>query len=207
MLHWIDLLIGHLGPARRTALVLVAANLLPLLLVIAGLWSLQQVMLLYWLENAVIGLWNVAKMLRSGSPPFVLRLFLACFFTAHFGIFFVVHGIFLMLLPEVADRTQQHRTAALGVACAAGQLVADGACPGLFAWLFGLAFPFRPRRLALGQQRPADDETLRPGDTAASDAAGLGIRHPPPWRKPGAAGVAGADENRPRSRPACVVAS
>lgn len=101
MLHWIDLLISQLGPARRTALVLVAVNLLPLLLVASGLWTLQQVMLLYWIENGVIGLWHLSKILVSGWPQFSLRLFLGVFFTVHYGGFFLVHGIFLMFFLKL----------------------------------------------------------------------------------------------------------
>lgn len=102
MLHWIDLLTGYIGPARRTVAVLIAANLLPLLLVASGLWSLQQVMLLYWLENGVIGLWSVAKILRSGFPPmFSFRLFMAAFFCVHFGGFFVIHGFFLIIFLQL----------------------------------------------------------------------------------------------------------
>ena len=104
MLHWIDLLTGYIGYTRRTVAVLVLANLLPLVLVATGWWSLQQVLLLYWIENGVVGFWNVVKILGSGTPPVSVRLIISAFFTVHFGGFFVIHGVFVMYFLKLPIR-------------------------------------------------------------------------------------------------------
>lgn len=80
---------------------LVVANLVPLAAVLSGRWSLFSVMFLYWAENAVIGGYNVPKILlaRGGRPAHLLeRLPLALFFTVHYGIFWFVHGVFVFVL-------------------------------------------------------------------------------------------------------------
>lgn len=96
MLLWIDWLAAFLHRSKRTALLLIAVNMLPLVLVFAGLWDLQRVMLLYWLENGVIGIYNVLRILSARQTFFLVRLFIALFFTAHYGMFFLGHGVFLM---------------------------------------------------------------------------------------------------------------
>ena len=49
-------------------------------------------MALYWVETAVIGVYNVFKMLLIDA---VGGLFMGAFFTVHFGMFMFVHGVFL----------------------------------------------------------------------------------------------------------------
>lgn len=70
--------------------------------VFAGGWSLFAVMALFWLENVVIGVFNVVKMLFAGALGgrlmFVGALFLSVFFTLHYGLFTAVHGIFIVML-------------------------------------------------------------------------------------------------------------
>jgi len=65
-------------------------------------WSPFVVMLLFWLENVVIGVLNVAKMLttglRLGAVGLLGGVALSAFFTVHYGIFTAVHGMFVVLL-------------------------------------------------------------------------------------------------------------
>jgi hypothetical protein len=65
-------------------------------------WSPFVVMLLFWLENVVIGVFNVAKMLTTGlrlGPAGLLGgVALSAFFTVHYGMFTAVHGMFVVLL-------------------------------------------------------------------------------------------------------------
>lgn len=81
---------------------LVVANLVPLAAVLSGRWSLFSVMFLYWAENAVIGGYNVPKILlaQGGGRPahWLERLPLALFFSVHYGIFLFVHGVFVFVL-------------------------------------------------------------------------------------------------------------
>ncbi|KAF0125402.1 MAG: Uncharacterized protein FD189_1692 [Elusimicrobia bacterium] len=104
-----------------SAYFIIAANLLPLGLVLTGDWGLREILPLYWVESAIIGFFTILKMLLAGGPVGKLRvgkpaagpepgagarlafsalimggkLFMAAFFTFHFGMFMVVHGVFL----------------------------------------------------------------------------------------------------------------
>jgi hypothetical protein len=54
--------------ASRTAILLLLANLIPLVGVLFFDWSLLTILVLYWLENGIVGLWNVPKIiLAQGS--------------------------------------------------------------------------------------------------------------------------------------------
>lgn len=65
-------------------------------------WSVFVVMALFWVENVVIGIFNVARMLitgaRLGAVVFVGSLAMAAFFTVHYGMFTAVHGVFVVML-------------------------------------------------------------------------------------------------------------
>lgn len=58
-------------------------------------------MLLFWLENLVIGIFNVGRM--ATVPPYtvgvtIYKCFLIPFFVVHYGIFTLVHGAFVFFL-------------------------------------------------------------------------------------------------------------
>lgn len=71
-------------------------------------WSVFVVIALFWLENVVIGIFNVARMLvsgaRLGAVGLIAALALTAFFTVHYGMFTAVHGVFVVMLfgqPEL----------------------------------------------------------------------------------------------------------
>lgn len=84
-----------------SVLVLVGANLVPLLGVLGSHWTVFSVLLLYWCENVVVGAFNVLRMLVA-SPKDVAtdaaKLFFIPFFMFHYGMFTMVHGIFVLAL-------------------------------------------------------------------------------------------------------------
>ena len=65
-------------------------------------WSVFVVIALFWFENVVIGVLNVAKMLisgaRIGALGLIAALALGAFFTVHYGMFTVGHGVFVVAL-------------------------------------------------------------------------------------------------------------
>jgi hypothetical protein len=83
---------------RVSVIVLVAANLFPLYGVAALGWSVFAVLLLFWVENVIVGLLNVARMLFA-SPDDPLqwgaKLLFVPFFCLHYGMFTAVHGAFV----------------------------------------------------------------------------------------------------------------
>ena len=99
---------------RPSALALLLANLVPLGGVLFADWQVLPVMLLFWLENVVIGAYTLARMLlargsdEAASPTAVLseNLFVCAFFVVHYGAFTGGHGLFLTLMfgPDGAGR-------------------------------------------------------------------------------------------------------
>jgi len=87
---------------RPSALALVAANLVPLAGVLFARWEILPVMLLFWLENVIIGGYTLVKIVlaRAGEEFSVLRtlgnLAMGAFFTFHYGMFCFVHGVFVV---------------------------------------------------------------------------------------------------------------
>jgi len=83
---------------RLSAAVLVLANLVPLYGVAMLGWPVFAVLLLFWVENVVVGLLNVARMLcadPADPAQWLLKLFLVPFFCVHYGMFTAVHGAFV----------------------------------------------------------------------------------------------------------------
>jgi hypothetical protein len=91
---------------RPSILILIAANLLPLVGVMFWHWDGFVLLMLYWLETAVIAFWTVVRlafmprtavgdMHFEGSDKPATPVALALFFTVHAGIFMLVHFFFL----------------------------------------------------------------------------------------------------------------
>jgi hypothetical protein len=105
--------------STRTAVALVIANVIPLIGVVIFKWSLLTILVVYWVENGIVGLWNVPKIILARGPvvpvesprlppaaarsltkltvPGVGRLGLAFFFIVHYGIFWLGHGFFVLV--------------------------------------------------------------------------------------------------------------
>lgn len=84
-----------------SALVLIAANLAPLVGVVAFDWTVFPILLLYWCENVVVGVFNVLRMLFAAPQSVAAnasKVFLIPFFIVHYGVFATVHGIFVLTL-------------------------------------------------------------------------------------------------------------
>jgi hypothetical protein len=75
---------------------LVAANLVPLVGVLFLGWSVWTILTVYWLENGIVGFYNVLKM---AVVPGIGKLGMIPFFIVHYGMFWLVHGIFVQTLP------------------------------------------------------------------------------------------------------------
>lgn len=63
-----------LAKDRYTWVALVAANLVPLALLLSGRWSTPGVLLLYWAENLVIGGYSVLRILLAGQSGWGERI-------------------------------------------------------------------------------------------------------------------------------------
>jgi hypothetical protein len=76
-----------------SAWLLVAVNLVPLAGVAFLGWRVADVVMLYWIENVVIGVLNVPRILLAEKGDG--RLTGAVFFVAHYGLFCLGHGAVL----------------------------------------------------------------------------------------------------------------
>jgi hypothetical protein len=84
-----------------SAIALIVANLIPVYGVLYLDWKVFPLILLYWLENAIIGAFTLLKMMfttRSPSPRPVGKLFMILFFVGHYSSFLGLHGFFLLML-------------------------------------------------------------------------------------------------------------
>lgn len=93
------ILIGAAANRRPGVLATLLGNLIPAVCVLLFGWSVFALMILYWLENLVVGVFNLARMVVEGAArgrQGVLAAVLACpFFVFHYGIFCIVHGVFV----------------------------------------------------------------------------------------------------------------
>lgn len=100
-----------LARLRASTLALITANLMPLIGVLALNWDVTPIMIFYWAENLVVGFYNVLKMRRAegsiASSGMTLndrpvretdRKAVILFFIMHYGMFTLVHGLFVMVM-------------------------------------------------------------------------------------------------------------
>lgn len=82
-------------------------DLIPVFSVLTLGWGAAALVMLYWLENLVIGLMTLARMFAAGARDGVIgvigTLFIATFFTFHYGMFSFVHGEFLNMFAAMSD--------------------------------------------------------------------------------------------------------
>jgi len=81
---------------------LVLANLVPLAGVLFFGWDALALLLLYWLENLVVGFYTLLRMLRAeglkGIGP-------GAFFVFHYGFFCAIHGVFVISIASLGEAT------------------------------------------------------------------------------------------------------
>lgn len=84
-----------------SVLALLAANLLPVAGVLLWGWSVYSLMVLFWLENIIVGVLSAARMLFVQPAQAGLRFAkfgMVPLFCVHYGIFTAVHGVFVFSL-------------------------------------------------------------------------------------------------------------
>jgi hypothetical protein len=105
----------RVGSSWGAVAALVVANAIPLFGVLFLGWNVWTILTIYWLENGVVGFFNVLKMSKAaGTDPVgpgvtatvngrpvagSAKAVLIPFFIVHYGIFWLVHGIFILALP------------------------------------------------------------------------------------------------------------
>ena len=112
-----------LRPHTPSDAMLLAANVLPLAGVMLWGWKVFDIMLLYWIENVIIGVFNILKMLTLMARRKIWPAIpIVPFFAVHYGIFCAGHGAFIILL--------------FGLRAKEGQVIEWAQVEGLLAGLF-----------------------------------------------------------------------
>jgi len=104
--RFIDAVVARLpaqAPVEKpvSAWVLVAANVIPLLGVLFWGWDAFALIALFWMENVIVGVFCILRMLclDPRDPALWLgKLFMVPFFCFHYGMFTGLHGVFVFSL-------------------------------------------------------------------------------------------------------------
>jgi len=115
---------------QKTEIILIISNLIPLIGAIFFGWKIDTLLIIYWFESAIIGIFNVIKIMINKVPiekanqftksftntenetpianktytnnqKILIRLFVAVFFCLHYGIFMFGHFIFIMFFLKI----------------------------------------------------------------------------------------------------------
>jgi hypothetical protein len=90
------------------AVAVLLVDLLPILAVLVFGWGATPLVALYWLENLVIGMFTVLRMVATLAGNIVnlfTVLFIVPFFTLHYGMFCFGHGVFIKALATSGSTT------------------------------------------------------------------------------------------------------
>ncbi|WP_290482847.1 DUF6498-containing protein, partial [Hyphomonas sp. UBA3601] len=90
------------------AVAVLLVDLLPILAVLVFGWGATPLVALYWLENLVIGMFTVLRMVATLAGNIVnlfTVLFIVPFFTLHYGMFCFGHGVFIQALATSGSTT------------------------------------------------------------------------------------------------------
>lgn len=88
-------------PRSIYIVILILLNLVPAFGVLQLGWTVFELIFLYWIENLVIGVFMILRIIvrRYDHPiTFLLPAFMVPFFSFHYGMFCYIHGSFLVHL-------------------------------------------------------------------------------------------------------------
>lgn len=109
------------------ALFILGVNLFPVVAVLTFGWGAAPLVFLYWLENLIIGVFALARMIAASMKEHPIglagMLYIGPFFTVHYGMFCFVHGVFI---HAFADPGQASGTAFLGPQGLIGSALSSG---------------------------------------------------------------------------------
>lgn len=93
------------GVIGSTGSLLIIANLIPIYGVLVHDWPIFPLILLYWLENLWLGVLQLVRLMMlpaaeglTAGKMLVGKLFLLPFFTIHYGMFCMIHGVFVFAM-------------------------------------------------------------------------------------------------------------
>jgi uncharacterized membrane protein HdeD (DUF308 family) len=86
---------------------ILAVDLFPIFAVLTMGWGAAPLVFLYWLENLIIGVVTLARMIatsaKDGPAGLAIMGFLGPFFIVHCGLFCFVHGVFVSVFASLSE--------------------------------------------------------------------------------------------------------
>lgn len=86
---------------KPSVIVLITANIVPIVGVIFLDWNITAILFLYWTESGIIGFYNILRMIKIAPIP---SIFLVPFFIIHFGGFMFAHLIFIIGITSMGEQ-------------------------------------------------------------------------------------------------------
>ncbi|MEI6518882.1 MAG: DUF6498-containing protein [bacterium] len=87
----------HVLANRMASISVIFINLFMIYGVLFRDWNVFYIMLLFWAENVINGVFNVIRMITAKNGGW-LKLFIVPFFCFHYGMFCFVHGVFVFAI-------------------------------------------------------------------------------------------------------------
>ncbi len=78
---------------------LILSNAIPLAGALFLNWNLLSIFMVYWAESGVVGIYNIFRMIKA---PGFGKAFMVPFFMFHYGIFMMVHYMFILVFGAFA---------------------------------------------------------------------------------------------------------
>ena len=85
---------------KISLIAIILTNLMPIYGVLFMGWQVFPILLLFWIENLIIGVSNVFKMILASPGNFgqwFAKIVMIPFFCVHYGMVTLVHGIFILV--------------------------------------------------------------------------------------------------------------
>lgn len=128
---------------------LIAANAVTALGVFFLGWDARDMVLLFWVENLIIGLFALLRVIFAPGNIFA-KVFTIPFFCFHFGMFTFVHGIFVVLLTFGPDGFQDQGLRAMAL------MALKQVLPAAAALFLSHGYSFVANYLVLGEYKRTD---------------------------------------------------
>lgn len=133
-----DEMIPYFRPSNRRGFIsfifIVSSNSIPVIGVIYLNWNPYMILLIYWGESLIIGIFNILKMMISGaiqdgkfSPSgFAAGTGSSVFFTVHYGTFMFIHGVFIVIFMLIAISEDLSGSETMDALLIADEILAPG---------------------------------------------------------------------------------
>ena len=143
----------------KGSITLAISNIVPLIGVLLGYWNAFDIIFLYWLENIIIGIITLIRIIispDSEGKAAAKNIFIAIFFGLHYGFFTYGHGIFVASFFEEqligSQQIADQNIVSIAYFMLTQQAVQLTILAMFLAHLIDLIFAYQSRKIASAQQ-------------------------------------------------------